>query len=264
MGFPILKPRPFLGPLEKDYFAMSDFDRNYARTVPADRADMSVDAGLRSFMLGVYNKLAIGVAISGALAWITGTFPPVRDMLFTPSGGSTMLGMVVAFAPLGVLLFGMGAARTARGASVIYWLLVSLIGASLGYVFVRYGLGSISTAFLSTAVAFGGLSLWGYTTKKNISGWGSFLFIGLIGVIVASLLNIFLKSPALYFVINAAVVLVFAGFMAFDTQRLKMMYYQIAGDREAMGVATSMGALSLYLNIINMFQAILALFGSRD
>jgi uncharacterized protein len=250
---------------------MSDFDRNYARTVPMDRADMSVDAGLRSFMLGVYNKLAGGLALSAALAWTTAFFEPVRNMLFTPTGGATGLGMVVSFAPLAVLLFGMGAARTARGASTIYWLLTALIGASLGYVFLRYNLGAVFTAFLSTAVAFGALSLFGYTTKKDISGWGSFLMMGLVGVIavmlisfVASMLGFGFMTNALYLILNAVIVLIFAGFMAYDTQRLKMMYYQIAGDVEAMGVATSMGALSLYLSIINMFQALLAIFGNRN
>ena len=250
---------------------MSDFDRNYARTVPVDRADMSVDAGLRSFMLGVYNKLGLGLLLSGALAWTTAYFEPVRNMLFTANGGATGLGLAVTFAPLAIILFGMGAARTSRGASVIYWLLTGLIGASMGYVFLRYNLGSVFTAFLATAVAFGGLSLWGYTTKRDISGWGSFLFMGLIGVIgvmlismVASLLGFGFMNGALSLIMNVVIVLIFAGFMAFDTQRLKMMYYEIAGDAEAIGVATSMGALSLYLNIINMFQALLAIFGNRN
>ena len=249
---------------------MSDLDRNYSRAIPADRADMSVDAGLRSFMLGVYNKLAGGLVLSGALAWVTAYVDPVRDMLFKTSAatggfaGYTIAGYIVVFAPLAVILFGMGAARSAKGASTLYWTLVALIGASLGTVFLVYNLGSISTAFLSTAVAFGSLSLWGYTTKKDISGWGSFLMIGMVGIIIASLANMFFKSPAMYFVINAVVVLVFAGLTAYDTQRLKLTYYGLRGDVEAIGAATSMGALSLYLNFINMFQALLALFGNRN
>jgi len=249
---------------------MSDFNRSHARSIPVDRADMSVDAGLRSFMLGVYNKLGLGLLLSGALAWATG-LGPLAGLLMDANGRNTTLGWVVSLAPLGIILFGMGAARSARGASVMYWLLTALIGASLGRVFVMYNLGSVFTAFLATAVAFGALSRFGYTTKKDISGWGTFLFMGLIGVIgvmlismVLSLFGVQMMGGALFFILNAAIVLIFAGFMAFDTQRLKMMYYEIAGDAEAMSVATSMGALSLYLNIINMFQALLALFGNRE
>ena len=248
---------------------MSDYDRNYASAIPADRADMSVDAGLRSFMLGVYNKLALGLVLSGALAWVTSSVEPVRDLLFkTTAGGAfagyTIPGYIVVFAPLAVILFGMGAARSAKGATALYWTVVSLIGASMGTVFLVYNLGSISTAFLSTSVAFGSLSLWGYTTKKDISGWGSFLMIGVVGIIIASIANMFFKSPAFYYVINAVVVLLFAGLTAYDTQRLKLTYYGLRDDVEALGAATSMGALSLYLNFINMFQALLALFGNRN
>lgn len=248
---------------------MSDFNRNHARAVPMDRADMSVDAGLRSFMLGVYNKLGLGLVLTAALAWATG-LGPLSGLLFSRATGVTALGWVVTLAPLGIILFGMGFARTARGASIMYWLLTSLIGASMGTIFIRYNLDSISLAFLSTAVAFGGLSLFGYTTKKDLTGLGTFMMMGLIGVIglslismVAGMLGFGFMNSGLSFMINIAVVVIFAGFMAYDTQRLKMMYYQVAGDVEAMGVATSMGALSLYLNIINMFQALLAIFGGN-
>jgi len=248
---------------------MSDFNRGYARTIPADRADMSVDAGLRSFMLGVYNKVALGLVVSAALAFVTGTWPPVRDLMYTvaPNGrvGFTILGMIVAFAPLAVLL-GSGFVMknpTAKGASVLYWLVVALIGASLGTVVLLYTGASIASTFLITATAFGALSLVGYTTKKDLTGFGSFLIMGVFGLIIASIVNMFLHMPAIAFVVNVLGVLIFSGLVAYDTQRLKMTYYELGGDQAAMGVATSYGALSLYINFINLFQFLLSLLGSR-
>jgi FtsH-binding integral membrane protein len=247
---------------------MSDFNRGQARTIPADRADMSVDVGLRSFMLGVYNKMALGLLLSAALAYLTGAYPPVRDMMFNVANGRvgySLLGTVVAFAPLVVLLFSGFAIKnqTPRTASITYWTVVSLIGASLGVLALRYTGASIASTFLITATAFGGLSLFGYTTKKDLSGFGSFLIMGVIGLVIAGLVNIFLQSSMMQFIISVLGVLIFAGLTAYDTQRLKMTYYQIGGDQSAMGVATSYGALSLYLDFINMFQFLLALFGSR-
>jgi len=247
---------------------MSDFNRDYARSIPTDRADMSVDAGLRSFMLGVYNKMALGLVLSAALAYLTSSVPVVRDMMFTVANGRvgySILGMVVAFAPLGVLLFSGFAMRnqSPKTASVVYWTVVSLIGASMGVLALRYTGTSIASTFLVTATAFGGLSLFGYTTKKDLSGIGSFLIMGVIGLIIASLVNIFLQSSMMQFIISILGVLIFAGLTAYDTQRLKMTYYDLGGDQAAMGVATSYGALSLYLDFINMFQFLLALFGDR-
>jgi len=247
---------------------MSDFNRGYARTVPADRADMSVDAGLRSFMLGIYNKVALGLVLSAALAYLTGQFPPVRDLLYVQTArgwGMTMLGMIVAFAPLGVILFGMFALRNAtpRSSGIYYWTIVALIGAGLGGLTLVYTGQSIASTFLITATAFGGLSLFGYTTKKDLSGFGSFLIVGVIGLIIASLVNIFLRSEAVQFAVSVIGVFVFAGLIAYDTQRLKLTYYELGGDASARGVATSYGALSLYINFINLFQFLLSLFGQR-
>ena len=247
---------------------MSDFNRDYARSIPADRADMSVDAGLRSFMLGVYNKMALGLVLSAALAYLTSSVPVVRDMMFTVANGRvgySMLGMVVAFAPLGVLLFSGFAMKnqSPKTASIVYWTVVSLIGASMGVLALRYTGTSIASTFLITATAFGGLSLFGYTTKKDLSGIGSFLIMGVIGLIIASLVNIFLQSSMMQFIISILGVLIFAGLTAYSTQRLKMTYYDLGGTQAAMGVATSYGALSLYLDFINMFQFLLALFGDR-
>ena len=250
---------------------MSDFNRGgYARSIPADRADMSVDAGLRSFMLGVYNKVALGLVLSAALAFVTGQVAPVQALLYrvTVDGrlaGLQPLGYVIAFAPLVVMLFGMGAIRNAtpRSSGILYWTIVSLIGASLGVLTLVYTGGSIAQTFLITATAFGGLSLFGYTTKRDMTGFGSFLMVGLIGLIVASVVNIFLHSGPMNFIISVLGVFIFAGLIAYDTQRLKMTYYQLGGDQQAMGVATNYGALSLYINFINLFQFLLSILGSR-
>jgi len=250
---------------------MTDHDRGYARSIPAGRADMAVDAGLRAFMLGVYNKLALGLVLSGVLAWVTANVPAVRDLLFltTPAGqlaGYTFLGWAVAFAPLILILFAGFALRnpTPKSSGALYWTIVALIGASLGTVFLRYTDQSIASTFFITAAAFGSLSLFGYTTKRDLGPIGAFLIMGLIGLILAMIVNMFLKSPALLFAINIIGVLIFAGLIAFDTQRLKMTYYQLGGDQAAMGVATNYGALSLYLNFINLFQFLLAMMGSRE
>jgi uncharacterized protein len=248
---------------------MSDFNRGYARTIPADRADMSVDVGLRSFMLGVYNKVALGLVVSAALAWLTGQFAPVQALLYKVADGRligmTPLGYIVAFAPLAVILFGMVGLRNAtpRTSGIYYWTIVALIGASLGALTLVYTGGSIASTFLITATAFGGLSLFGYTTKKNLTGFGSFLMVGLIGLIIASVVNIFLQNNMMNFIISVLGVFIFAGLIAYDTQRLKMQYYELGGDQAAMGVATNYGALSLYINFINLFQFLLQFFGQR-
>ena len=249
---------------------MSDFNRGFARSVPTDRADMSVDVGLRSFMLGVYNKVALGLVLSAALAFVTGQFAPVQQLLYrvTADGrlaGLLPLGYVVAFAPLAVLLFSMVAIRNAspRSSGILYWTIVSLIGASLGVLTLVYTGASIAQTFLITATAFGGLSLFGYATKRDLTGFGSFLMIGLIGLVLASVVNMFLHSGPMNFIISVIGVFVFAGLIAYDTQRLKMQYYELGGDQAAMGVATNYGALSLYINFINLFQMLLSLFGNR-
>ena len=247
---------------------MSDFNPGYARTVSAGAADMSVDVGLRGFMLGVYNKVALGLVLSAGLAYLTGSFAPVRDMMFTVANGRvgySIFGMIVAFAPLAVILFGSFALKNAtpKTAGILYWTMVSLIGASLGVVVLRYTGTSIASTFLLTATAFGALSLFGYTTKKDMTAFGSFLIMGVWGLIGASLINMFLGNGMMAMIINALGVFIFAGLIAYDTQRLKMQYYELGGDQTAMGVATNWGALSLYLDFINLFQFLLAFMGAR-
>jgi FtsH-binding integral membrane protein len=246
---------------------MSDFNRGYARPTQVGSADMSVDVGLRSFMLGVFNKVALGLVLSAALAYLTSSVAPVRDLMFTVANGRvgySILGMVVAFAPLAVLLFSGFARRvTPKSASITYWTVVSLIGASLGVVVLRYTGTSIGETFLLTATSFGALSLVGYTTKKDLTGFGSFLIMGLWGLIGAMLINVFLQNSMMALIVDVIGVLIFAGLIAYDTQKLKMTYYQLEGNEAGKSVATSYGALSLYLDFINLFQFLLALFGSR-
>jgi len=249
---------------------MSDLYRSQYGSIPAQRADMAVDAGLRSFMIGVYNKVALGLVVSAALAYLTSSVAPIRDLMFVVGAdgrlaGMTPLGWIVAFAPLGILLVSGFAMRnpTSGSASALYWTIVALIGASLGVVGLMYTGASIVSMFLITATAFGALSLVGYTTKKDLTGFGSFLIVGVIGLIIASLVNLFLRSEAVQFAVSVIGVFVFAGLIAYDTQRLKLSYYELGGNEAARGVATSYGALSLYINFINLFQFLLSLFGQR-
>jgi len=247
---------------------MSDFRNGYSAPVAAD---MSVDAGLRSFMLGVYNKLALGLVVAGALAYVTGNVPAVQQLLFAQTAdgriGLTLLGMIVQFSPL-VLLFGsmfFMKNPTASGVNLLYWAVVATIGAGLGVVFLRYTGGSVASTFFVTAAAFGGLSLFGYTTKKDMTAMGSFLIMGVIGLIIASVVNMFLQSGPLHLIISGLGVLIFSGLIAYDTQRLKMTYYALGGDKAAMGVATGFGALTLFINFVNLFQFLLAFMGgSRE
>ena len=247
---------------------MSDFNNGYARPLPQS-ADMSVDAGLRAFMLGVYNKLALGLVVAGALAYTTGNVPAVQQLLYTQAAdgriGLTLLGMVIQFSPL-VMLFGsmfFMKNPTAKGVNMLYWAVVSTIGAGLGVLFLRYTGGSLASTFFVTAAAFAGLSLVGYTTKKDLTAMGSFLIMGVIGLVIASIVNIFMQSGTMYLIISGLGVLIFSGLIAYDTQRLKMTYYALGGNQEAMGVATGFGALSLFINFVNLFQFLLAFMGGN-
>lgn len=228
--------------------------------------DMSVDAGLRAFMIGVYNKMGLGLAWSAVLAYGTSSVPAIRDQLFTAGGGYTMLGMILSWAPLAVILFGMFALRNAnpRSANIYYWTVVSLIGAGLGVLALRYNGPSLASTFLITAIAFGGLSLFGYTTKKNLTGMGTFLIMAMWGLFVAMIANMFFQSGMISLIISGAGVLIFSGLIAFETQNLKHTYYAIGGNEASMSVATSFGALNLYISFINLFQFLLSFLGNRD
>jgi uncharacterized protein len=245
---------------------MNDFLRQQAGAIPAGRADMAVDAGLRSFMLGVYNKMALGLVISAALAYAAATIEPLRALIF-----GTPLMYVVMFGPLAILLVSMFTMKnpSPTGANILYWSLVFLIGLGLGATLMVYGarpggMMDIAKAFFITSAAFGALSLWGYTTKKDLSGWGTFLIMGMFGLIIASVVNMFMQSSAFSFLISVVGVLLFSAITAWETQSLKYQYYQVKDDARSMAVATTYGALNLYITFINLFRMILSLISSRE
>ena len=241
-----------------------------------------IDEGLRAHMNKVYGTMSIGMVITALAAWaISGlavTTDPalaaaqLNDGKFLTNLGVTLyttpLRWVIMFLPL-VMVFAFGAMinrLSAAGAQLFFYAFAAAMGLSISWIFLTFTSYSIVQVFLITAIAFAGLSLWGYTTKKDISGWGSFLIMGVIGLIVASIVNIFLGSPAIMFAISAIGVLIFAGLTAYDTQNIKNTYLAHAhhGDQEWLAKSAIMGALNLYLDFINMFMFLLQLFGSRE
>ncbi len=256
-------------------------DVNTIRSTAGSRAS-AIDEGLRAHMNKVYGTMSIGMLITFAAAWaISGlsvtTDPSAavaqlsQDKYLTQIGYAlyaSPLKWVVMFAPL-AFVFGFGAMinkMSAATAQTVFYAFAAVMGISISSIFLVFTGYSIAQVFLITSIAFAGLSLWGYTTKKDISGWGSFLIMGVIGLIVASIVNIFLASSALMFAISAIGVLIFAGLTAYDTQKIKTEYLAHAhhGDTEWLGKAAIMGALSLYLDFINMFMMLLSLFGNRE
>ena len=253
---------------------MSDFDRNYAATrrFGADRA-LAIDAGLRAHMIRVYNYMAAGVALTGVVAWLTFQFAVTTTaagaLTLTPFGQAiygTALTWVLMLAPLGLVFFisfriNNLSASTAR---TLFFVYAASLGLSLSVIFLVYTHASITRVFFISAAAFGALSLWGYTTGRDLTAVGSFLIMGLFGIIIASLVNIFLVSSMMQWIISVVGVLIFAGLTAYDTQRLKSEYIYGAMDGEVMERSAIMGALSLYLDFLNLFTMLLQLMGSRD
>ena len=273
---------------------MSNFERDAAAApigTSLSRAEAAaIDAGLRAHMLHIYNYMALGLAITGLAALgiymlsVTGDASAaakvVRNGVEMPArlAGSLYLTQIgytvfvsplkwaIIFAPLGLvfaLSFGIERMRPAT-AQVMFWLFAALVGLSLGSIFMVYTHTSVVRVFFVTAASFGALSLWGYTTQRDLTGMGSFLLMGLFGVILASVVNIFMQSSMLQFVVSIVGVLVFAGLTAWDTQRLKNEYIYGAMGGEAAERSAIMGALSLYLNFINLFTLLLHLFGQRE
>jgi uncharacterized protein len=247
---------------------MAQPDNRYAQSVAGARTGVAVDEGLRSYMLGVYNYMAAGVALTGIVAYLTYSLA-VADGGLTPFGQTlyaSPLKWVVMLAPLGFVLFlGVRMEQMSVGtAQTMFWLFAAVMGVSLSSIFLVFTGQSITQIFFVTAATFGALSLWGYTTKRDISGWGSFLFMGVVGIVIAALVNLFLQSSALQFAISVIGVLVFAGLTAYDTQRIKDGYLMVRGDAAMMAKSAIMGALSLYLDFINMFVMLLNLFGNRE
>ena len=242
---------------------MAEFDSIRSST----RSDsyVNIDSGLRAHMNKVYGLMAVAMIITGAVAWSIGTSPQLVSALFSNS----IISLIVMFAPLGFVFF--LSARVMNmsysAGQLCFWLFSALMGLSLSTIFVAYTGASIANAFFTTAIAFGAMSLFGYTTKKDLSGMGRFLFMGVIGLIVAMIINWFTQSPGLEFAINVLGVLIFAGLTAYDTQNIKNTYLSIRSapnGEEIAARAGILGALSLYINFLNMFMFLLQFMGNRD
>jgi hypothetical protein len=236
---------------------------NTAATVGVPRA--ARDVGLRSYMLSVYNYMASGVLLTGIIALLFANSSLINLIVNPATRQATALFWLVLFAPLGLvfaLSFGLNrmSAGTAQG---LFWLYAALIGVQFSSLFLVYTGVSIAQTFFAVAASFLGLSLYGYSTKRDLSGMGSFLIMGVVGIFVALLINIFLRSPALNLAISAIGVLVFAGLVAYDTQKIKSLYAVVAGNGEAMAKSAVIGALNLYIDFINLFLFLLRFMGQR-
>jgi uncharacterized protein len=256
--------------------SMSDFDRNLAAARPGYRTDqVAIDAGLRAYMIRVYNYMASGVALTGVMAWLT--YQAAGGDAIQIAGGQitglTSFGQAIFSGPLTiVLLLGtLGLVffmsyrinRLSVGSALsLFFIYAGLLGLALASVFLQYTGASITRVFFISAATFGATSLYGYTTQRDLTGVGSFMFMGLIGIVIASLVNMFLKSSGLDWAISVIGVLVFVGLTAYDTQRIKEMY-SVQDDGTVAGRKAVMGALSLYLDFINLFLMLLRIFGDR-
>jgi len=233
-----------------------------AATVSVPRA--ARDVGLRSYMLSVYNYMASGVLLTGIVALLFA--PYARQVLIQADGrGMSLVGWVVTLSPLAIVFaMSFGAQRMRTGTlQLLFWAFAGLMGLSMSTLFLVYTGVSIAQTFFATAAAYLGLSLYGYTTKRDLSGFGTFLIMGVVGILVAMVINMFLQSSTMALVISAIGVLLFAGLTAYDTQRIKSMYAYVHGTEMA-GKTVIMGALTLYLDFINMFQFLLSFMGQRD
>jgi uncharacterized protein len=249
---------------------MSQWNTNSSlQSGTATRSGVAVDQGLRSYMLGVYNYMAAGVALTGGVAYAFNQFA-VQNGKLTDFGRAiygTPLQWVVMLAPIGIVLYlGVRSHRmSAAWTQGVFWLYAAAVGASLSFILMKYTGMSIARTFFTTAAAFAGLSIFGYTTKRDISGWAAFLWMGLIGVIIASIVQLFVQSPALHFAISLIGLLIFAGFTAYDTQAIKDEYYTVSGyGEEAMAKSSIFGALMLYQDFVGIFTNLLSFMGDRE
>jgi len=241
---------------------MAEYDR---QTVNARTGSAAVvDEGLRSYMLKVYNYMGTGLAVTGLVAFFFNQWALSSEAVFNAVYQSPLM-WVIALSPLAFVLalsFGINK-MSASTAQMVFWAFSVVMGLSLSSIFIVYTGTSIARVFFITAATFGAMSLWGYTTKRDLTGMGSFLFMGLIGLIIAMVVNIFLASSALAFAISVIGVLIFVGLTAYDTQKIKEDYYEGDGA-EVMGKKAIMGATRLYLDFINLFLMLLHLFGQRE
>jgi uncharacterized protein len=240
---------------------MADYENTAYRARSVGGADaQAIDQGLRTHMLSVYNYMMLGVAMTGLVAYFVSTSPAMVQAVF-----GTPLFWVAVLAPLGLVMWlSFGINRMSAGtAQLVFWAYAALNGVSLATIFIAYPVGDITRVFFIASATFGALSLYGYTTPRSLSGWGSFLFMGVVGILIASVVNIFLASSAMTFAISVIGVLVFAGLTAYDTQKIKELYLE-SDDGQTAGKKAIMGALTLYLDFINLFLMLLRLLGNRE
>jgi FtsH-binding integral membrane protein len=248
---------------------MANYENPSRYSATAAQSAGAIDEGLRAHMLRVYNYMAAALLITAAAAYATfsATFQEVGGQLVPTALGQTLFGSplmwVIVFAPLALVFFLSFRIQSLSvgTAQAIFWVYAALLGVSLSTIFVAYTATSITQVFFVSAATFGAVSLWGYTTRRDLTGMGSFLFMGLIGIVIAMLVNVFLQSSALGFAVSVIGVLVFTGLTAYDTQKIKEMYY-VGDDGTVAGRKAVMGALSLYLDFVNLFLMLLRLFGN--
>ncbi len=235
-----------------------DFSRY--KSISLNQTQSRHDEGLRVFFLNIYQKMFLALLLTGLVAFATSSSPQLMHAIF-----STPLAWVVMLAPLGMVIF--LSARimhmSISSAQMSFWIFAALMGLSLSTIFIAYTSVSVAKTLFITASVFGAMSLVGYTTKRDLTGFGSFLMMGLIGIILASLVNLFLKSPAIEFVVSGLGVVIFVGLTAYDTQKLKRIYFQMGGDTAIMSRVSIMGALTLYMDFINLFLMLLRFMGNR-
>ena len=246
---------------------MAQFDNSsFLRPNTATRTGAAVDQGLRSYMLGVYNYMAGGVALTGLVAYALSQWaasnPQVAQTLY-----NSPLKWVIMLAPIGIVLY-LGVrshAMSSTWAQGVFWLYAAAVGASVSFILLKYTGVSVARTFFTTAAAFAGLSVYGYTTKRDMSAWGAFLIMGLIGVIIASIIQIFVQSSALQFAISVIGLLIFAAFTAYDTQSIKDEYYATSSyGAEALAKSSIFGALYLYQDFVGIFMNLLSFMGDRE
>ena len=238
------------------------------RMSPSQARAAEIDVGLREYMLKVYNYMASGLALTGIIAYLTANTPVLLDLFYAVGANGqvepTILAYIAMFSPFAFILalsFGINRMK-ASTAQMLFWAFAAVMGLSLSHIFLTFTGVSITRVFFITAGTFAAMSLYGYTTKRDLTGMGSFLIMGLFGIIIAMIVNMFLQSAAMHFVISVLGVLIFVGLTAYDTQKIKNVYLESDGA-EVMAKKTIMGALTLYLDFINLFMFLLQLFGDR-
>lgn len=243
-------------------------DKNFM-SASVGGVESTYDEGLRSFMLGVYNYMASALALTGVFAYLAANYPPVMNALYAQTANGhlthTALGTLVMFAPIAFILilnFGINKLSTIA-AQGVFWGFAAVMGLSVSSIFFAYTGESIMRVFFITAIMFGSVSMWGYATKRDLTGMGHFMMMGLFGIIIASIANIWVGSSALQFGVSILGVVIFTGLTAYDTQKMKSIYYQVSGSADLAGKYAIMGAVNLYLDFLNLFMFLLSFFGDR-